>query len=451
MKEEIIKRCNNSCDIVTRTITKSNLKIDIIFCETLSNSSIIEDNIIKPLIINENFLITSPTLKEININNAYNLLFQGFTIIIINNNKIYSIESKINLDRSISESSIEGSITGPKDSFVENFNTNVGLIRKRIRNKDLCLESLNLGHLSNTKIGIMYVCSLIDKNLLKKVKERLKRIENDIINDGGYIKEKLSSKKMFPEINQTERPDLVSYSLLEGKICIIVDNSPTVLIIPTFFIDFFHTADDYYQDNINTSFTRILRFIAFFIAIFLPSIYICLITHNKSVLTDNILNMFTSNNSISSFSLFFEIIILTLSFEILRESEIRIPNKVSGSASILGALILGDAAVQAGIISPIMLLIVALSSISGFVFSYNSIVNIIRYYRMFILILSTFFGLLGLYIGLFILISNISSTTSFGYSYTYPFDPLIKSDLKDTFIKMDTNNRNPLLTKKRKR
>lgn len=451
MKEKILNECHNSSDILTRNININNLYIDIIYCETLSQSYIIENNILKPLILNNNFFITSPTLKEIQVKDASTLLFQGFTIIIINNNKIYSIESKANLDRSISESNVEGSILGPKDAFLENYNTNIGLIRKRIRNKDLCLETIKLGHLSNTKIGIMYINSIIDKSLLKKIKEKLKRIENDIINDGGYIKEKLSNKRMFPEINQTERPDLASYALLEGKICIVVDNSPTILIIPTFFIDYFHTADDYYQNNINTSFTRLLRVLAFFISIFLPSIYICLITHNQSVLSNNLLETITNKETISSFKAFIEIILLTISFEILRESEIRIPNKVSGSASILGGLILGDAAVQAGIISPIMILIVAMSAISSYVFSYNSIVNIIRYYRFLILLLSTFFGLFGLYIGLFILISNISSTTSFGYPYTYPFDPLIKSDLKDSIIKMDTNKRNPLLTQKRKR
>ena len=149
--------------------------------------------------------------------------------------------------------------------------------------------------------------------------------------------------------------------------------------------------------------------------------------------------------------MFIEILLLTISFEILRESEIRIPNKFGGSASILGGLILGDAAVEAGVVSPIMIIIVALSMISSFVFSYNSIVHLIRYYRFFILVLCTIFGLYGLFIGLFILITNISSVTSFGYPYTYPFDPLIMEDLKDSIIKLNTKKRNPLLTKNKNR
>ena len=431
MKEELIRICGNSTDIITRKINRNNYSIDIIYCETLTNSSLIDQNIIKPLLFDNKYLITSSNIKKINtLKEASDFIFLGFTIIIINNKKIYGIETKNSLDRSISECDTEGSISGPKDSFIENFNTNIGLIRKRIRNSKLKVDTIKLGSISNTKVGICYIDGLVDKALLNKTKDKLKKIKNDIINDGLYIKEQLSKKSLFPEVNQTERPDLATYSLLEGKICIIVDNSPTVLIIPTFFIDFFHTADDYYQKNVNTTFTRILRFFAFLIAIFLPGLYISITTSNKA---------------------FIEILLLTISFEILRESEIRIPNKFGGSASILGGLILGDAAVEAGIVSPIMIIIVAISMISSFLFSYNSIVHLIRYYRFFILVLCTLFGLYGLYLGLFILITNISSVTSFGYPYTYPFDPLIKEDLKDSFIKLDTNQRNPLLTKNIKR
>ena len=456
MKEDMLKLCNNSKDILYRTIKKESLEITIIYCETLSDSSLIEKYILKP--INENntsnieSIITSGTLKEINnIENASKEIFLGSTIIIVNN-KILSVETKNNLDRSISESEVEGSIYGPKDSFLENFNTNVGLIRKRIRNRNLTLDTIKLGHESNTKIGIIYMKDLVDNNLLEKVYEKLNSIENDIINDGNYIKEQLSKKKLFPEVNQTERPDLATYSLLEGKICIITDNSPTVLIIPTFFIDFFHTADDYYQKNINVTFTRILRLFAFLIAIFLPGYYISITTHNPTSIKSNLLLSLIEQHKNVPFPAFFEILIMTIIFEILRESDIRIPNKVGSSASILGGIILGDAAVSAGIISPIMILVVALSAICAFVFSYNSIVNLIRYYRFLMLILGMLFGIFGLFLGLSILITNISSITSFGYPYTYPFVPLIKNDLKDTIIKANDNKeRNPLLTKKRKR
>lgn len=456
MKEEIIKKCNDSSDILTRTIKKDNYILDIIHCETLSNSSLIEKYILKPL--NESNgnieeIITSGSLKTIsNIDDAVNKIFLGFTIVIINNSKIIAIETKANIDRSITESEIEGSISGPKDAFNENFNINIGLIRKRIRNKNLTLETLNLGSESNTKVGICYMKDLVDDDLLKKINSKLKMIKNDIINDGSYIKEQISKKSLFPEINQTERPDLATYALLEGKVCIVVDNSPTVLILPTFFIDFFHTADDYYQKNINVTFTRILRFIAFIVAIFLPGYYISITTHNPTSIPTNLLIKLIDQHASVPFPAFFEILIMTIAFEILRESDIRIPNKVGSSASILGGLILGEAAVSAGIISPIMIIVVAISAISSFVFSYNSIVNLIRYYRLLILLLGVLFGLFGLFIGLALLITNISSITSLGYPYTYPFIPLVKDEIKDSIIKVkNKNKRNFLLTKVRDR
>ena len=458
MNEELMSLCNNSVDILSRTIEKNNYKVDIIYCETLTSSSLIEEFIIKPLVFVQDInniknVLTGNSVKDVdNLDIAVKEIFLGNTIIIVNN-KVLSIETKASIDRSISESDIESSINGPKDAFNENFNINVGLIRKRIRNKNLKVETITLGHESNTKIGICYMNDIVDKDLLEKTTKLINGIQNDIIIDGGYIKKELSKKSIFPDINETERPDLAVFSLLEGKICIIVDNSPTVLIIPTFFIDFFHTPDDYYEKNINVTFTRILRFIAFFIAIFLPGYYISITTHNPtSIPTNLLLKLIEQHNSVP-FPAFFEILIMTVAFEILRESDIRIPNKIGSSASILGGLILGDAAVSAGIISPIMIIVVAISSISSLVFSYHEMVNLIRFYRLLILILGTLLGLFGLFIGLFLIISNMSSITAFGYPYTYPFVPLIKNDLNDSIIKKETkfNLRNPLLTKKRKR
>ncbi|MBO5375964.1 MAG: spore germination protein, partial [Bacilli bacterium] len=223
-----------------------------------------------------------------------------------------------------------------------------------------------------------------------------------------------------------------------------------VIIIPTFFIDFFHTPDDYYQKNINTTFIRILRFFAFFIAIFLPGYYISITTYNPtSIPTVLLLNLIEQHTNVP-FPAFFEILIMILAFEILRESDIRIPNKVGSSVSILGGLILGDAAVSAGIISPIMIIVVAISSISALVFSYNSIVNLIRYYRYFVLFLSILFGIYGIFIGFAMLVINLSSISSFGYPYTYPFVPFVKQDINDSIIKVDSKKkkRNPLLARK---
>lgn len=467
MKNEILEKCGNSSDITVRTIKVSNNTIEIVYSETLSSSDLITNFILKPIseiVISAkeekgiNSLIkdslTASSCKEINTSDdAISDIFLGHSIIIINNNYLISVETKANLDRGIDSASVEVAITGPKDSFTENFNKNLGLIRKRIRNNNLYCKTISLGNESHTKIGICYMNNIADKSLVNKVIAKLGEINNDIIADGGFITEELSKTNFFPQINQTERPDLVSYSLLEGKVCLIIDNSPTVLIIPTFFIDFFHTPDDYYQKNINTTFVRILRFLAFLIAIFLPGYYISITTYNPTSIPTNLLLNLINQHTTVPFPAFFEILIMIIAFEILRESDIRIPSKVGSSVSILGGLILGDAAVSAGIISPIMIIVVALSSISSLVFSYNSMTNLIRYYRYFVLFLSIFFGIYGLFIGISMLIINLASISSFGFPYTYPFVPFIKDDILDSLIKVERKKkkRNPLLAKKKYR
>ena len=465
MFNKLIKMCGESFDIVSREITIGQKKVSYIYSETLSSSDSVTDFLLKPisniLLLNNgnersNFeeliknSITGASCKKVNnLDDAVKEIFNGHTVLVIDDSYMLAIETKATLDRGITEAEVENSIAGPKDAFGENLNKNVGLIRKRIRNHNLIVKTLFLVNESNTKIAISYMDNIADKSLVNKVLERAKKIKNDIIIDGGYVTEEFSRVSFLPEVNQTERPDLASFALLEGKVCLLVDNSPTVLIIPTFFIDFFHTADDYYQKNINTTFIRILRFIAFFIAIFLPGYYISITTYNPTSIPTALLMKLISQHTSVPFPAFFEILIMIIAFEILRESDIRIPNKVGSSTSILGGLILGDAAVSAGIISPIMIIVVAISSISSLIFPYNSMINLIRYYRYFILVLAILFGLYGIFIGFALLIINISSITSFGYPYTYPFVPFIKNDIKDSLIKADGKKlRNPLISKK---
>lgn len=465
MFNKLVKMCGESFDIVSREITIGQKKVSYVYSETLSSGDSVTDFLLKPisnmLLLNQSKIssnfedliknsITGASCKKVNnLDDAVKEIFNGHTVLVIDDSYMLAVETKATLDRGITEAEVENSIAGPKDAFGENLNKNVGLIRKRIRNHNLIVKTLFLGNESNTKIAISYMDDIADKSLVNKVLERAKEIKNDIIIDGGYVTEEFSRVSFLPEVNQTERPDLASFALLEGKVCLLVDNSPTVLIIPTFFIDFFHTADDYYQKNINTTFIRILRFIAFLIAIFLPGYYISITTYNPTSIPTDLLMKLISQHTSVPFPAFFEILIMIIAFEILRESDIRIPNKVGSSTSILGGLILGDAAVSAGIISPIMIIVVAISSISSLIFPYNSMINLIRYYRYFVLILAILFGLYGIFIGFALLIINISSITSFGYPYTYPFVPFIKNDIKDSLIKADGKKlRNPLIAKK---
>ena len=358
--------------------------------------------------------------------------------------------SKISLNRSINKIDSELSIYGPKDSFIEDLDTNVGLIRKRIKDTNLKQVNLELGRYTKTKISILYIEGIIKSSLVNHVINKLSKITIDGVIDSSYLKYTLESKfNLFPTIIQSERPDKCCMALLEGKLVIIVDNSCYGLILPSFFIDFFHTTDDYYQKGINTSFIRIIRLLAFLIALFTPAIYISVTTRNYDLIPLPLLLVLKAGRTYVPFPVYIEAIFMIICFEILKESDLRMSNKTGSAISILGGLVLGDAAVAAGIVSPIMIIVIAISSIAGLVFTSIELSNAIRDYKVLLLILSTILGIYGVILGTLILIINLIYTKTFGYNYL-SFD---KNEIKDSIIKIDTDikYRNSKLTNNIKR
>lgn len=461
--DKIKRDTGNSCDIIYKKIIINNKEINLIFSEVLSSGDYINEYIIEALIdlkINKvdfslmnikNYLTSNNIVEIYTYKEMLDYLFKGFCIL-LTNDCILGIEAKNDIDRSIPTSDVEVAILGPKDSFNEKFNDNIALIRKRLRTNELFIESLNIGTLSKTKVGICYMNNIVEENLVQDIKKKLDSINIDGIIDSSYLRKYLSNSLIFPTINVTERPDICSQALLEGKVVIVVDNSPLALVLPTFFIDFFHTPDDYYEKNTNITFIRLLRLIAFFIAVFLPGIYISLTTHNIDMIPSSLLYNLINQRLSVPFPSFVECILLLLAFEILRETDLRIPSKLGSSISILGGLILGEAAVTAGIVSPIMIIVVAISSISGLIFSNISIIYLVRFLRLVTVFLGTFLGFFGIFLSFLLIIIKLGSLESLGYPYTYPFAPLYKKELSDSIIKYNTNPkyRNLLLAKKNK-
>ena len=445
-------------DLIKKQIVINKTIITILIIETITDSNMINDFILRKIDYLKkekniyNYLFNNLpciNIKKIKKENIITYLTNGYTIIKINN-KYLAVETIKTPNRSITTSEYEKSITGPKDCFNEHFNTNVGLIRKRIKNINLKLEDMIIGKYTNTRIGIMYIDSICKKELKNKIKEKLSKINIDGLIDSSYLIKYLSnSHNLFPTIKKTERPDLVTQALLEGKVIIIMDNCPDILILPTFFIDYFHMSDDYYQKNFNTTFIRIIRLLAFIIAIILPSYYVAITTINVDLIPINLLVNLMAQRISVPFPAFIEAFIMIISFEILRESDLRIPSMQGTAISILGGLVLGDAAVNAGIISPIMIIIVAISAISGLVFQSIEMVNAIRFWRFILIIFASIFGLYGIFIGIIILITNICDTKSIDKDYLYPFAPININEQKDGFIKINNliKTRNPLLSK----
>ena len=468
LRDEIKNAFGNATDLIVRPFIIDNREITLVMSEVLGSSSYVNDFILRRLLTIKfqsddigsellNFIPTNNGKILNKLSDMTDYICMGFALILFSDNeseKAIAIEARATVDRGIPIVNNEASITGSKDAFNENFNTNVGLIRRRIRDCNLYVDGMFVGKSSKTKIGILYMNNIAIKKNVDEIKNKLKKINVDGILDTGNLKSYLDSKTnfFFPTITSTERPDKVAQALLEGKIAIVSDNSPFVLITPTFFVDYLHTSDDYYEKAINTSFIRIVRFLAFIIAIFTPALYIALTTHNQDILPLSLFLNFMEQRDTVPFSALIEAIFMSISFEILRESDIRKPASMGTSVSILGGLILGDAAVSAGIISPIMIIVISISAISGLAFSSVEMIYALRWWRFIMLFLAMFFGLFGIFVGFIILLASLVTTSSETLPYLAPFSPFIKEEIKDTIVKGNhkkTRFRNPLLTKNR--
>lgn len=438
--ENIKKELNNSIDLSSRIIKIKNKKIGYIFLESVASDDKISDFLVKAL-TNENTkniknTIYNSKLITVKYEEIPLLIQSGFTII-ITEKEILAVETKANLDRGIDESKSEAIVRGPKDSFTENYMTNIGLIRKRIKDNNLVFDELKIGRRTKTKISLTYINNIVKETQIEEIKEKLKKLDIDGLIDSGPIRDYLSKENhcAFPTIISTERPDNCIQSLLNGKIVIIIENTPFALIIPGMFIDIFHTPEDNYQQPINVTITRILRFIGFFITLFTPAIYIALTTYNFEIIPDNLLISIAIQRQGVPFPTVIETILMLVTFEILRESDIRLPNQMGAAVSIVGALVLGDAAVSAGIVSPIVIIVVAITSVSGLLFTDIDVVNGIRIWRFIFIIAATLLGLIGLVISGIMFITKLSSLEILDIPYLSTISPFNLQAQKNGIIK----------------
>ncbi len=446
LTEELKKKVGPSKDYIFKEVVIDNSNVLLLFNEVLTNSIGINDFILRRLLIltkkelkNILNILPNTNIMPIDKNAILDYVNNGF-LIIVTKWGTYASEFRASLDRGITTIESELSITGPKDSLSENFNTSLGLIRKRIKSSDLYVEDITIGKSSNTKVGVLYMNNIVKHPLPQEVIRVLKEIDIDGIIDSSYLKKTLEGKKnLFPTIMMSERPDKSAMALLEGKIVILVDMSPYALILPSFFIDFFHTTDDYYQKGVNTSFIRIIRLIAFLIAVFTPAIYIAVTTRNYDLVPYKLLIMLKAGRTFVPFPAYIEALFMIICFEILKESDLRMSSTSGSAISILGGLILGDAAVSAGIVSPIMIIVIAISSIAGLIFSSIELVNALRAYKILLLILGTFLGIYGVFIGFIYMFYKLFTIKIFGLSYLTPFHPFEKNEIKDSIIKKDQN------------
>lgn len=452
MINKLKKDFRQNPDLVIRKIKINILhKIYVVFFDTLSNQDKINEYILKKLTnlnnLNdlENLLPGSNFVKLNKYDEIEYFLYNGFTII-VDNNKLYAIETKANLDRSIPSNEVELSLKGPKNSFNENYQTNIGLIKRRLKTNKLKICELNIGRLSKSKVAIMYIDGITKMDLVQDIKKRLESVDIDMINDSEDLKKYLTNTYVFPTIIATERPDRCAKSLSNGKVVIIAQESPTALILPAFLIDFINPFSDYYTKNFTITMTKILRLSCFLLSMLVPAFYISIISFNQEAVPTKLILNFAIQRTGVPFPAVIECTIMLILCEILRESDLRFPNKYGSAISILGALVLGESAVNAGLITPIMIIVTSFTFITSLVFPEIEITNTLRTYRFAFLLVSSFFGLYGFLVMFICFLLNLYSTESVGVKYSFPITPFDFTYFKKSFIKMKNRKRSKMLS-----
>lgn len=439
---EIIDKLFQGCgDIVKKPFylkrIQGNMKIYVVYVDGLTDTVMIQDSIITPLLyewrltdgrgLMESILYqethTADIVKEGSFDKALLAILKGDTVIFIDGYKeVLVVSSKKYPLRSISENDNEGGLRGPRDSFNESFRQSTALIRRRIRDPRLKCEQGIIGQRSQTDYGIMYIKDLADPALVENIKNKLDAYDIDGIFDSGMAEHLMEDNwySVFPMFQATTRPDKVASGILEGRVAVVFDNSPEVVLAPCNFNMLLQASDDYYNRWAVGTFARIIRYLAAFLSITLPGLYIAVTVYHSEMLPTKLLYAIASARSVVTFPIVVEMLIMEFLFELLREAGIRLPGPLGNTIGIVGGLIVGQSAVEAGIVSTIVVIVVALSAIASFAIPNEEFVSVYRLMKFFIIIAAAFLGLFGFILALLVLAIHLSELKSFGVPYMMP-------------------------------
>ncbi|KKM11411.1 hypothetical protein SY88_08800 [Clostridiales bacterium PH28_bin88] len=339
--------------------------------------------------------------------------------------------------RGISEPITEGAVRGPRDGFVETLRTNTALLRRRIKSPDLRFETMPVGRATRTDVTIAYIKDIVNEGVLAEVRRRLGRIDTDSVLESGYLEEFLRDHPYtpFPLIEYSERPDKIAAALLEGRVAILVDGTPFVLVVPAVFLQFFQASEDYYTLYHFGTLLRWGRFMGFLFTLYLPSLYIAVTTIHHELLPTSLALTIAGAREGVPYPALVEALLMELAFEALREAGIRLPRPVGQAVSIVGALIIGDAAVRAGLVSPAMVIVVAFTGIASFSVPSYKLIYSLRMLRFPMMTIAAVLGLPGIMMASVILLAHLVSLRSFGVPYLSPVAPFSRRDLKDILIR----------------
>jgi len=448
----------NSEDIIFREFIigiKNQTKAFLCFIDGLGDKKLIDEYIVKPLLVNIHIIDPSEKLLSYDLftvlkdhvfnaveikqeqvfDEVLNAVLAGNTVLFIDGyDTVLVMSAKGGEMRSIQEPETEAVVRGSREGFVETLRVNTSLLRRIIKNPKLTIEPFRLGTQTHTDINIAYIDGIANKKIVEEVKTRLNNINTNSIISSGSIEHFIEDAPFscFATVANSERPEKLAAKILEGRVAILVNGTPFVLTVPHLFIENFQVAEDYSSKFHFASFVRLLRLFAFFVTLTMPALYVAVETFHQEMLPTVLLITAAAAREGIPFPCYVEIIIMSAVFELLRESGVRMPRQIGQAVSIVGALVVGDAAVRAGLISAPMVIVGAITTITSFILP--SLLEALLFFRFFLLLLSAALGLYGFIVGLIIMLAHLCSLRSFGTPYLSPLTPVIWKDLKDSFI-----------------
>ncbi len=458
VNETLIKQSfGNSSDLVVRELRVGpggRFTVLVVYVDGLVDKTLISENLIERISDQtakwcnpeqayddlKNRIIAVSDVKETgDLDNFLNHVARGDCGLIINDvAKALVADTRGWAQRKIEEPTTEATIRGAKEGFVETLRTNTSLLRRRVKHPRLRIEEHEIGTISKTSVAIAYISGLADEKVVQEVRNRLGRINVDSIQESGQIEELIEDAPFspFPTILRTERPDKVAGALFEGRIAILTDGTPFALIVPATFTMFLTSPEDYFERTFMASAVRAIRYLSFFTSLTLPSLYVAVTTFHQEMLpTPLILNIASQREGVP-FPAVVEALLMEVLFEILREAGVRLPRIVGPAVSIIGGLVIGEAAMRAGLVSPIMVVVVAATGIASFATPVFSVAIGARLLRFIMVLLAGSIGFFGIVAGLFALATHLTSLRSFGVPFMEPIAPAVVSQFKDLLARV---------------
>lgn len=449
---QIKEKMNDTNDLMVRQIKVNGVDVSIIVVAGLVNTQVIGQMLVAPLLNNEykeehsateivNFIqnetyMAPEQLYTKNINQFCTMVMSGFVGIIVDGvGQAIMLGIQSFPQRSIAEPNNEVNEMGSREGFTEPLRTNMAMVRKRVKSPNLKFEIMTVGSTSKTDVCLMYLTDKVSSEILEGVKRRLRGVELEMVLTSGNLKAFMNGRPFafFSECGSTERPDVLSGKISEGRVAVVIDGLPHALIVPYLFIENFQSLDDYANKSWFATFIRVLRYLSFMVSIFLPGMYVAIATYHPELFPPALLYNIVVSEEMTPFPIYYEALIIHVIFEIMREAGLRLPRPVGHAVSIVGALVIGDAAVTAGLIGSPMVMVVALTAISSFVVPTLYQQGVLL--RFSLIVLGGTMGLYGVTILATLVLINVCALGNMGIPYTAPISPFSLLGMRDTFFR----------------